>query len=90
MQQAQNVYASLGFSVAIKFCFLNFDQQGGTETRFENPSRHKHSRWWQLLPDNVDHERKNQRDIRTTNWFGVDKNNSSFKYGVPKIWTTTD
>jgi hypothetical protein len=40
----QNVYASLGFSVAIKFCFLNFAQQRRTVTRFENPSRHKHKR----------------------------------------------
>lgn len=40
----QNVYASLGFSVILKFSFLNFVQQRGTETRFENPSRHKHKR----------------------------------------------
>ena len=31
----QNVYASLGLSVALKFCFLNFVQQRGTVTHFE-------------------------------------------------------
>jgi hypothetical protein len=41
----QNVYASLGFSVARKFCFLNFVQQRETVTRFENPSRYKHKRY---------------------------------------------
>ena len=41
----QNVYASLGWCVDLKFCFLNFVQQRGTMKRFENPSRHKHKRW---------------------------------------------
>jgi len=43
----QNVYASLGFSVGLKFGFHNFVQQRGTVTRFENPSRHKHKRYGQ-------------------------------------------
>jgi hypothetical protein len=49
----QNVYASLGFTVAIKFCFLNFVQQRGTVTRFENPSRHKHKRWLPFVKKKV-------------------------------------
>ena len=44
----QNVYASLGLCVNLKFSFLNFVQQRGTVTRFENPSRHKHKRYHQL------------------------------------------
>jgi hypothetical protein len=38
---------SMGFSVNLKFSFLNFVLQRGTETRFESPSHHKHKRCMQ-------------------------------------------
>ena len=44
----KNVYASLGFSVILKFSFLNFVQPRGAVTRFENPSRQKHKRYMPL------------------------------------------
>jgi hypothetical protein len=47
------MFMPLGVIWHLKFSFLNFVQQGGTETRFENPSRYKHKRYAQGRADKV-------------------------------------
>jgi hypothetical protein len=48
--------------VNLQFLFLNFVHQPGTETRFENPSRHKRKRWQQGVLDGVTTDKKNDKN----------------------------